>query len=90
LASSAPSTISHGTPFASRPFLPPSGAPGFEGDQAWDKGFSDGYFENERGGKGGRGVRLEGRREMTNEVLEMELIDLARPFSSPLIYIYSK
>jgi hypothetical protein len=76
ITSSAPSTISHGTPFASRSFVPPSGAPGFAGDHAWDKGFSDDYFANERVER--KSVRLEGRREMTSSVLEMELVDLVR------------
>ncbi|KAG6333975.1 hypothetical protein ID866_5111 [Astraeus odoratus] len=34
-------TITHRSPFASTPFIPPSGAPGFTGDRNWDKGFSD-------------------------------------------------
>ncbi|KIM74762.1 hypothetical protein PILCRDRAFT_14200 [Piloderma croceum F 1598] len=75
--SSAPSTISHGTPFGSRLFIPPSGAPGFAGESAWDKGFSNDYFDNERVDR--KSVRLEGRREMTSGVLEMELVDLIRP-----------
>lgn len=71
------SSISHGTPFASRPFVPTSGAPGFAGDRKWDRGFSDNYFDNEREDR--TSVRLEGRREMTSAVLERELVDMIRP-----------
>ena len=43
--------ITHGSPFASTPFIPPTGAPGFTGDRNWDKGFSDALLrERERGG----------------------------------------
>jgi hypothetical protein len=30
--------LTHTTPFGSTPYIPPSGAPGFEGDRRWDKG----------------------------------------------------
>jgi hypothetical protein len=83
--SSAPSTISHGTPFGSRLFIPPSGAPGFAGESAWDKGFSNDYFDNERVDR--KSVRLEGRREMTSSVLEMELVDLVRSYLSSFVYL---
>jgi hypothetical protein len=43
----APSTISH-EPIRFPFIVPPSGAPGFAGDSAWDKGFSNDYFDNER------------------------------------------
>jgi hypothetical protein len=42
----------------------------------WDKGFSNDYFDSERVDR--RRVRLEGRREMTNVVLDGELVDLVR------------
>jgi hypothetical protein len=58
ITSSASSTISHGIPFGPRLFIPPSGAPGFAGDSAWDKGFSNDYFDNERVDE--KSVRLEG------------------------------
>lgn len=63
--------ISHGTPFASHPYVPPSGAPGFEGDRAWDKG-----FEFDQMGIEARSVKLLGRRELTTPVLTAELADL--------------
>jgi hypothetical protein len=31
--------ITHGSPFAALLFVPASGAPGFDGDRAWNKGF---------------------------------------------------
>jgi len=65
--------------------VPPSGAPGFAGDHAWDKGFSDDYFANERVER--KSVRLEGRREMTSSVLEMELVDLVRIYILNFIII---
>ncbi|KAL4077831.1 TLD-domain-containing protein [Scleroderma citrinum] len=71
------SMITHGSPFASTPFIPPSGAPGFTGDRNWDKGFSDALLrERDRGTKG---VNLCGRREGTAEVLIEELANLIRP-----------
>ncbi|KIK92085.1 hypothetical protein PAXRUDRAFT_595630 [Paxillus rubicundulus Ve08.2h10] len=57
-SSSAPSTISasspfasagitHGSPFASTPYIPPTGAPGFAGDRTWDRGFSEALIQDE-------------------------------------------
>ncbi|KAF8835812.1 TLD-domain-containing protein [Paxillus ammoniavirescens] len=57
-SSSAPSTISgsspfasaaitHGSPFASTPYIPPTGAPGFAGDRTWDHGFSEALLQDE-------------------------------------------
>ncbi|KAI0776556.1 TLD-domain-containing protein [Trametes elegans] len=67
--------ITHGTPFASHPFVPPSGAPGFTGDRQWDKGFEFDKTQVER-----KSVRLTGRKEMTVPVLTVEIADMLRPF----------
>jgi len=49
-AFSPSSLITHGSPFASTLFIPPTGAPGFTGDRNWDKGFSNTLLrERERG-----------------------------------------
>ncbi|KAH7924100.1 hypothetical protein BV22DRAFT_1035518 [Leucogyrophana mollusca] len=70
--------ITHGTPFGSAPYVPPSGAPGFAGDHTWDKGFSNAFEpENDRVEK--KNIRLVGRREGTAEVLSVELADKIRP-----------
>ena len=55
-------SISHRTPFASHaPFVPPSGAPGFFGDDhSWDRGFSEDY---NRDPVGRRSVMLMDRKE---------------------------
>lgn len=67
--------LTHTTPFGSTPYIPPSGAPGFEGDHKWDKG---GYAEDwdkeqaqQRHEKvvKGKGVHLVKRNEMTAGVL---------------------
>ncbi|KAI0365830.1 TLD-domain-containing protein [Pilatotrama ljubarskyi] len=76
----APSTaldtaITHGTPFSSHIFVPPSGAPGFTGDRQWDKGFEYDKTQVER-----KSVRLTGRKEMTVPVLTVEIADMLRPF----------
>lgn len=69
--------ITHGSPFAASPFVPASGAPGFDGDRAWNKGFdtdsSSGANSPER-----RGVQLLGRKESTHVVLESSLADALR------------
>ena len=67
--------ITHGTPFASHTFVPPSGAPGFTGDRQWDKGFEFDKTQVER-----RSVRLTGRKEVTTPVLNVALADQLRPF----------
>ncbi|GJE96157.1 TLD-domain-containing protein [Phanerochaete sordida] len=72
-AATAPD-ITHGTPFASHPFVPPSGAPGFAGDRAWDKGFE---FDKENVERAS--VRLVGRKEGTHGVLNVALADKLRP-----------
>ena len=69
--------ITHGSPFAPSLFVPASGAPGFDGDRAWNKGF-------DTGSSGGnspepRGVQLLGRKEKTRAVLETPLADAVRP-----------
>ncbi|KAH7882578.1 TLD-domain-containing protein [Phlebopus sp. FC_14] len=84
--SSAPSTfspalnrpITRGTPFGSTPYIPPSGAPGFAGDRAWDKGFSEALARDEALGTR-KGVSLVGRHAGTTEVLSEEMADLIRP-----------
>lgn len=76
VSASLDTAITHGTPFAAAPFVPASGAPGFDGDRRWDKGFSD-DFEKTRGEK--KSVRLVGRKEMTTPVLSVELADMVRP-----------
>ncbi|CDO76666.1 hypothetical protein BN946_scf184752.g4 [Trametes cinnabarina] len=68
-------SITHGTPFASHPFVPPSGAPGFAGDRQWDKGFEYDKTQVER-----KSVRLVGRKEFTVPVLTVEIADMLRPF----------
>jgi hypothetical protein len=68
--------ITHGSPFASTPFTPASGAPGFDGDRAWNKGFDeDGKSLDaiER-----RGVQLVGRKESTRAVLGTALANTVR------------
>lgn len=85
------SGITRGTPFASQPYIPPSGAPGFAGDRTWDKGFSDTLEDEEmfevngvlskskKGGKKvGKGVKLVGRREGTVGVLSEDIANLVR------------
>ena len=68
--------ITHGSPFASAPFTPASGAPGFDGDRAWNKGFdADGKSLDavER-----RGIQLLGRKESTRAVLGTALANTVR------------
>lgn len=67
------SSITHGSPFASHTFVPPSGAPGFTGDRKWNKGFEFDKTQVER-----KSVRLNGRREMTVPVLTVEIADMVR------------
>ncbi|KAI0328828.1 TLD-domain-containing protein [Cubamyces sp. BRFM 1775] len=67
--------ITHGTPFASHTFVPPSGAPGFTGDRQWDKGFEYDKTQVER-----KSVRLVGRKEITTPILTVEIADMLRPF----------
>lgn len=72
---STSSTISHGTPFASRSYIPASGAPGFAGsDHAWDKGFSDDFEKD--GKKAKEHVHLEGLKAATEGILDLTLVDL--------------
>ncbi len=68
--------ITHGSPFAPVPFVPASGAPGFDGDRMWNKGFdAEGKSADamER-----RGVQLLGRKESTRAVLGTALANTVR------------
>lgn len=71
--------LTHTTPFGPTLYVPPSGAPGFEGDHQWDKGgFAEDWDREqarEMNGKviKGKGVNLFGRNEMTAGVLTTEL-----------------
>ena len=76
-APSLDSSITHGTPFGSQPYIAPSGAPGFAGDRMWDKGFEFNKAQVER-----QSVRLAGRREMTGVVLTVEIADMVSATSS--------
>ena len=65
--------LSHDTPFGSHSYIPPSGAPGFEGDRAWNK-FN---FELDPESKVSlKSVILKGRKDMTSIVLTHSLADL--------------
>ena len=82
--------LTHTTPFGSTPYIPPSGAPGFEGDRQWDRGgFAEDWDkeqakENNRTIVKGKGVNLYGRNEMTAGVLTM---GLACSVCNPLFYL---
>ncbi|KAI0691826.1 TLD-domain-containing protein [Cytidiella melzeri] len=69
-----PSSITHGTPFGSQPYIAPSGAPGFAGDRTWDKGFQYHKDSVER-----VSLKLTGRKEVTVGVLTVPLADKLRP-----------
>lgn len=65
--------LTHGTPFASQAYLPPTGAPGFEGDRAWNKS----HFEFDPDSKASRkSVSLLDRKDITSVVLTPPLADL--------------
>jgi hypothetical protein len=65
--------LTHGTPFASQIYVPPTGAPGFEGDRAWNTS----HFEFDPGNKVPRkSVILKGRKDITSVVLTDSLADL--------------
>jgi len=65
--------LTHGTPFASQTYIPPTGAPGFEGDRAWNKS----HFEFDPENKVSRkSVILKGRKEVTSVALTPSLADL--------------
>ncbi|KAJ3482355.1 hypothetical protein NLI96_g7033 [Meripilus lineatus] len=68
--------ITHGTPFASHVYIPPSGAPGFAGDRQWNTG----GFEFDREKAERKNVKLVGRKELTSVVLTTELAELIRPY----------
>lgn len=71
--------ITHGSPFSASPFVPASGAPGFDGDRAWNKGFDDLDVSNGAGSPERRGVQLLGRKESTRVVLGNSLADAVCP-----------
>jgi hypothetical protein len=77
-------SISHRTPFAPHVhFVPPSGAPGFSGeDHAWDRGFSKDY-DKERVEK--RSVLLKERKEGEGCVVVLD-VTLANLVSSPVFF----
>jgi hypothetical protein len=58
--------VTHGSPFASSPYIPPTGAPGFAGDRVWDRGFSEVLEREEtRGLVDPVGLGIGGETEMT-------------------------
>ena len=67
--------ITHGTPFGAHAYVPPSGAPGFAGDRAWNKGFE---FDKENVERAS--VKLVGRKEGTNALLTVDVADQVRSF----------
>lgn len=67
--------ITHGTPFAAHTYIPPSGAPGFAGDRAWNKGFE---FDKENVERAS--VNLVGRKQGTNGILTVSLADKVNCF----------
>ena len=77
--------ITHGSPFASTPFMPASGAPGFDGDRTWNKGFDE--EDKSLDAIERRGVQLQGRKESTRAVLGTVLANSVRihPF---LFFLY--
>lgn len=77
---SASSEITHGTPFASQPYVAPSGAPGFAGDRTWNTS----KFEFDKENVERKSVRLVGRKEMTTAVLTVDLAD--RVSCLPFVY----
>jgi hypothetical protein len=77
--------ITHGSPFAALPFVPASGAPGFDGDRAWNKGFDTGSSDGANSPEP-RGVQLLGRKESTRVVLETSLANAVRPI--PFFFFY--
>ncbi|KAG2086770.1 uncharacterized protein F5147DRAFT_557244, partial [Suillus discolor] len=76
------SGITRGTPFATHPYIPPSGAPGFAGDRIWHKGFSD-ALQDEEMRKNIHVLNLVGRREGTSVVLSEPIANLVR---NPCLY----
>ena len=79
--------ITHGSPFASTPFIPASGAPGFDGDRAWNKDFDE--EDKSLDAIERRGVQLLGRKESTRAVLGTALANSVRiyPFFFAQTYL---
>ena len=64
--------LTHGSPFASQMYMPPTGAPGFEGDRDWNKS----HFEFDPETRVPlKSVVLKGRKEVTSTVLTSFLAD---------------
>ena len=65
--------LTHGTPFASHSYIPPTGAPGFKGDRAWNKS----HFEfDPESNTPRKSVILKGRKDVTSVLLTPSLADL--------------
>ncbi|KAF8326629.1 uncharacterized protein EI90DRAFT_1914375 [Cantharellus anzutake] len=62
--------VTHTSPFAFHPYVPPDGAPGFEGDHNWDKGFTHTPPQSL-----GDHVSLIGRSESARIVLPLEIVE---------------
>lgn len=75
----ASSSLSHGTPFSRGAYVPPSGAPAFKGDRAWNKGFEFSAAEQT-----GAPVALVGRTAATAPVLSAAIASRLRAFLPPL------
>jgi hypothetical protein len=65
--------LTHGTPFTSQSYIPPTGAPGFEGDRTWNKSHFEFDPESEVSRKS---VILKSRKDTTSIVLTSSLADL--------------
>ncbi|KZV95774.1 TLD-domain-containing protein [Exidia glandulosa HHB12029] len=78
-AAAAASSLTHGTPFARGAYVPPSGAPAFRGDRAWDKG-----FEYDSDAQDTVPVALVGRGPATAPVLSSAVASKIRPHLPPL------
>ncbi len=62
--------ITHGTPFASHPYVALSGAPALARDRHWNK------FESDKTQVERQSVELTGRKELTVPLLIVELADM--------------
>ncbi|EJD01770.1 TLD-domain-containing protein [Fomitiporia mediterranea MF3/22] len=70
------------SPFSTHVYIPPSGAPGFAGERNWNPG--DFEFDPKRNTTDGKTVKLVGRREVTNPVLDSALAAALRSHLPPL------